>query len=539
MKKRIMMCAESSHLASGFGTYTKEVLSRLFETNKYTIAEFSCYRDTSVPKNEPWIVYPNAVKKDDPRYAQYNSSVGNHFGQWRFDFALMHFKPHIVFDIRDYWMFSYQESSVFRDNFKWIIGPTIDSMPQKREWMQTYQNADIVLTHTEWAMKQLRSVNPSINLCGIVNDSVDTNVFMTNGSKSSSKLIMGLPTDTFIIGSVMRNQKRKLMPDIFDVLQKVKAANPNKNIALYLHTSYPEMNGWDLPDLLLRYGVQNNVYLTYKCKKCNKMHAAKYQGPKKSCVSCGEDSAFVCSVVHSVSTNELAKIYNAFDVYLQYSICEGFGIPQVEAAACGLPVVSINHGAMSEVTSNIGGDLVDVQRSFIEMETGAERVYPDNNQCASILNKYVDMSNIDKMALGEKIRKNLELQYSWDKTSKVFENLFDEIDITQYEQRWQTKPPESNPKQSINDMPSNRNFVYYIIDNVLNYPQLKKSSFAQDIIAAADLGYSMDGKGMHNVDKKTLVKLLEVYMNNKDTFNKMLFNEIKIPKEYTDFLNYA
>ena len=65
-KKRIMMVGESSHVKSGFGNYTKEILSRLYATNKYEIAELSCYRTPEDPKTEPWKIYPVAVSSNDP-----------------------------------------------------------------------------------------------------------------------------------------------------------------------------------------------------------------------------------------------------------------------------------------------------------------------------------------------------------------------------------------------------------------------------------------------------------------------------------------
>ena len=42
MKKRIMMLTESGHIMSGFGNYTRNILSRLHKTGKYEIAELSC-----------------------------------------------------------------------------------------------------------------------------------------------------------------------------------------------------------------------------------------------------------------------------------------------------------------------------------------------------------------------------------------------------------------------------------------------------------------------------------------------------------------
>ena len=46
-KKRILFVTESHKLASGFGTYAKEILTRIHATGKYEIAEFACYASST------------------------------------------------------------------------------------------------------------------------------------------------------------------------------------------------------------------------------------------------------------------------------------------------------------------------------------------------------------------------------------------------------------------------------------------------------------------------------------------------------------
>ncbi|ACP37454.1 glycosyltransferase family 4 protein [Saccharolobus islandicus] len=51
---------------------------------------------------------------------------------------------------------------------------------------------------------------------------------------------------------------------------------------------------------------------------------------------------------------ELVKYYNASEVFLFPSIYEGFGMPIVEAMACGTPVVTSNRWAMKELAEGVG-----------------------------------------------------------------------------------------------------------------------------------------------------------------------------------------
>jgi len=55
-----------------------------------------------------------------------------------------------------------------------------------------------------------------------------------------------------------------------------------------------------------------------------------------------------------VSTEDLVKLYAIATVYVSTSLNEGFGMPQLEAMACGCPVVSAHNSAMIEVVEGAG-----------------------------------------------------------------------------------------------------------------------------------------------------------------------------------------
>ena len=59
MSKKVLVMGEAHYLNSGFGTYTKELLTRLYKTGKYELVEFSSYGSLNQSENVPWLFISN------------------------------------------------------------------------------------------------------------------------------------------------------------------------------------------------------------------------------------------------------------------------------------------------------------------------------------------------------------------------------------------------------------------------------------------------------------------------------------------------
>jgi hypothetical protein len=240
-----------------------------------------------------------------------------------------------------------------------------------------------------------------------------------------------------------------------------------------------------------------------------------------------------------VSESELNNIYNLFDVYIQYAICEGFGIPVVEAASCGLPIITINNEAMGEVGRNVGASLVEIQRSFREQETNAIRAYPNNQQLYDILNEYINMSNKSINSIGKISRKKCLDHYSWDKTAAIFEKIFDNIDISK-KTAWDSKIRETNPKYIINSKSSHREVIYDIVDNVIKEAFLKNTNFIEELIKSANDEYIQHGQKSMSFTPKNYISILEGYMNNKAALEKLRTESMDmLSKDIKELLDYS
>lgn len=547
IKKRLFIANDSSFLSSGYGVYGKELLTRLHNTGKYQIAELGCYADHNDPniKNIPWKFYPNAVNVDDPRSAEYKKSSANQFGGWRFNRCVLDFKPHIVFDVRDYWMSSYQEISPLRPYFHWILMPTVDSAPQKLEWLYTFCSADMVVPYTEWARLILSdSCGHKINLFPkIANAGINPEEFHPLDNRYSLKKQIFGSENASVIGTVMRNQKRKLFDDLMQAYRNylnalIQSGNEElyNNSYLYLHTSYPEETGWDLPSLLYQHGLLDKTFFTYNCRQCKQYFASKYQNTLIKCKHCNNISATLSSVVNGVNNKQLNEIYNLFDLYIQLAICEGFGMPQIEAASCGVPIMSVDYSAMTEIVKNLDGFAIPVLKLFREMETGAYRAYPDIDHLSKQIFNYLVDTSPEKQLEKRNITRNKCIQmYTWDNVAKVWEECFDSIDITKKLAWYMPNPNKCNhDNMSVSAKLNNKEFVEYICDNIINNKELMKTGYAQLLIKDLTCGLVCRNGSVSSFGHKEAINSLENQLKNKLILDQAVTSQA-IQSE--DFLN--
>jgi glycosyltransferase involved in cell wall biosynthesis len=64
-----------------------------------------------------------------------------------------------------------------------------------------------------------------------------------------------------------------------------------------------------------------------------------------------------------VEDEDLPAIYSGAEVFAYPSVYEGFGLPPLEAMACGIPVVTSNTSSLPEVVADAGVSVATARRS--------------------------------------------------------------------------------------------------------------------------------------------------------------------------------
>ncbi len=386
----------------------------------------------------------------------------------------------------------YPNRSAFRPYYKWAIMPTVDSWPQDEEWMDTYKHADSILTYTDWSKQVLTNQsNGRIKVSGVASPAADTNIYCMR-DKRKHKDEMNIDPNVIIIGTVMRNQRRKLYPDLFASFAKFLQQIPS-NVArqtfLYVHCANPDV-GWNIPKLINMFGLSSKVMITYMCKNCKHVFPSFYQDTKTACQRCSGSATFP-NVKEGLSTTDLSKIIGLFDLYIQDAICEGFGIPMVEAGACGVPVAAVDYSAMSDVVRKLDGYPIRVQRLYMEPETHCWRALPDNDHLVEIMIDFVKLPDGIRAKKGFETRKKVEAEYTWDKAAKSWESVFDSLGASALP--WNAPARIFHPAtRDLNQVPqecTHEQFVHWCFANIVGRPELANSYMASRI--ARDLNWEV------------------------------------------------
>jgi len=157
---------------------------------------------------------------------------------------------------------------------------------------------------------------------------VDTKIFTPTEllpEGISGREFVGDDGDKFVVGMNFANKAggfihRKAVAENF--LAFAIFAKQHDDVVLYLHTEpYGKQSGFVLPNILAACGVPSD--------------RVKFVDP--------------IQYSYGISQKTLAAIYSAWDVGLFTNYGEGFGIPQVEAQACGVPIITSNFAASAEL----------------------------------------------------------------------------------------------------------------------------------------------------------------------------------------------
>lgn len=178
---------------------------------------------------------------------------------------------------------------------------------------------------------------------GYIPHAIDTQMYAPR-DKAAQRAEAGLSPDTFVIAAnwANRDKYRKGAFEQLAAFALFHRRHPDSKILLHMALEHPK--GLDLPLILDQLGVPSNVS------------------------GAGDPAAIFCNqgayAAGEIPAQVLAEqLYGPADLYSGCSYAEGFGLPILEAEACGVPTVVTRGSAMTEVGAP--GWLVDAEPFWV------------------------------------------------------------------------------------------------------------------------------------------------------------------------------
>jgi glycosyltransferase involved in cell wall biosynthesis len=498
VKKRVLVVGEASFRATGFSTYQDNLMRRMLASGKYELAELSSYAEPADPRvaSLPWKFYPSYFDRNVPgEEAEYHARPTNQFGEWKFEGALLDFRPDVVVSFRDPWMDAFIAHSPLRPHYRWLWMPTVDAEPQDNDWLSLLTQADAVFTYSDWGLESLRrQVGVPLNLLGSAPPCFDHDCFTPCKDRLGYRESLGIQKDTLVVGFVARNQCRKLFPDLLRAFARFNESAPAdlaRKTFLYLHTAWPDV-GWDIPRLLKETGMGHKALFTYLCRACGGTFPAFYADSRLVCRLCGKPAAMFPTDTNGVSREALRGVYWLMDAYVQYSVCEGFGMPMVEAAACGAPVFAVDYSAMSDVSRKLAGFQVPVQRYFRDPTTHRWLALPDDGAFVAMLTDFLLKPAPVRVRFAGEAAAAAAANYSWDETAAKWMAA---ADAAPPALPWSSPPRLHDIPDEIPEGLSDPDFVRWGISEVAGTPELAHSWMASRLSRDLFWGQAQVGQG--------------------------------------------
>jgi glycosyltransferase involved in cell wall biosynthesis len=315
-KAAISIASNSPGMPTGYGVQALLVAERL-KRDGYDVAALSNYGLEGAIST---IDTPHGPIKHYPRgYTLYSGDVLNLHHNNFLDGREI---PNAILTLYDAWVYNDVPNIDDLKFWSWTPVDHISIPPKVLAWAKRANVKTISMSPFGQAQFEKLGIDATY-----IPHAIDTKVYKPTDTINGVGLreYMGVPEDAFLVGMVSANKAngsihRKAFAENLLAFALYRQENPNSY--LYIHTEPSRVfGGFDLATLMKAVGLP--------------LDAVLFPDPVK--------------LRYGYSSEEMAGIYSSFDVLLHASYGEGFGVPAVEAQACGTRVIGSNWAATPDL----------------------------------------------------------------------------------------------------------------------------------------------------------------------------------------------
>jgi glycosyltransferase involved in cell wall biosynthesis len=322
--KRILWVSNAPWAATGYGQQTAQMIPRLKKDNHdvAVVANYGLEASTTTWNTPygPVPVYPRGMEQWS------NDVIPAHMHDWviRDEEA-----EHLMITLFDVWVFKGEKWAEWPvaswtpvdhlpappDVSAWCRLPNVYPIAMSKFGKSMFENVGIESWYVPHAIEKVFKPTKTIKI--------------SDGSEIKPKEFMKIPNDVFVVG--MNAANKGIMPNRKAFGENLLAfsifVKEHPDSVLYIHSdSSGALGGIRLNELILASGIP----------------------PEKVIFA---DPYLLRT---GLSQETMAAIYSQMDVLLATSYGEGFGVPTIEAQACGVPVIVSDFAASAELCADDG-----------------------------------------------------------------------------------------------------------------------------------------------------------------------------------------
>lgn len=424
---------------TGFGRVGEEIVKRFAQTGKYNIVYFGWAAKNSPQLHFKW-------KELGVKVVTTTLGYDDQFGQTSLPETLKQYQPDIVWTLGDPWMVQHVDKMPGRANFKWVSYVPIDRDILNVEWLPSLKAADVLVLYSRFGQEVVERQLPRVKT-EMIYHGVDTDQFRPI-DQAEARAASQVDPSTFVVGFVGRNQIRKRIPRLVnafkawncktyiekhnvgkfeaeefcadvqkwrcDKCEFFKQKREHFNSALYLHTTqgYTDQNdglwvGWHLNEYADRYKLNENPF----------------QKPSRVFVP----DPRIMKTLQGVSDEALNTVYNTMNVHVLPTCREGFGLPILEAMACGIPSIVTKYSSVVELCADGRGLYAEPICFDDEPFWDAPSAIVDIKQLTDQIQKVPEMMATGEWDTMKQECRKYALKMQWKIVFRKWNRLFSEL----------------------------------------------------------------------------------------------------------------
>lgn len=416
---RIIWHSAAPWINTGYGRCTREVVSRLKESgHEVAVHCMNSLKEESIL----WDGSGREVGLDDPIKVY---PAEGPFGLGNFEDSFEDFNADFYFTHFDTWMKPAREK-IPNAEIPYGSYVIVDHDPAPEAVVQQVGSATETVAMSKWAKKKLeeKGVRPTYIPHGV---STDDYYPIPDGSDKKPKK-MEVATDdgdtrivnledTFFVGMVAANHgDRKRIPTQMEAF-KLFLEEVDNSALMYVHTDFNAQEGYNLNDIREEIGI-----------------------PKENLLFADREQ------YQNVDDSVLNRWYNSFDVFMNCSQGESWGLCITEAMAAGTPPIVTNFSSMPEqlgmepemqeairersvdIYDAHHGIVVNPATSIWRERVSSRQMVVDHKDVKKALEFYYNNEDI-REEHGMLARDHVEQEYSWDNNiAPAFVEMFNRVE---------------------------------------------------------------------------------------------------------------